>query len=49
MTNQHAGLSQTLAAQHTTELREQTTHQRLLHALGRSHRRTPVDPSLVAA
>jgi hypothetical protein len=49
MTNQHAGLSQTLAAQHTTELREQATHQRLLHALGRSHRRTPVDPSLVAA
>jgi hypothetical protein len=40
MTNQHAGLSQTLAAQHTTELREQATHQRRLHALGRPHRPT---------
>jgi hypothetical protein len=32
MTNQHAGLSQTLAAQHTTDLRQQATHQRLLQA-----------------
>ena len=40
MTNQHAGLSQTLAAQHTTQLRAQATHQRLRRAVGRPHRRT---------
>jgi hypothetical protein len=40
MTNQHPGLNQTLAAQHTTELQEQGSHQRLLQALGRPHRRT---------
>jgi hypothetical protein len=40
MTNQHARLSQTLAAQHTTELREQATRQRRRHGLGRPHLHT---------
>ena len=30
MTNQHAGLSQTLADQHRTQLRQRATHQRPL-------------------
>ena len=40
MTNQHAGLSQTLAAQHTTDLRQQATRQRRLRAARQPHRRT---------
>jgi hypothetical protein len=40
MHNQHTGLSQTLAAQHTTDLQQQATHQRLLVAARRPRRRT---------
>jgi hypothetical protein len=39
MHNQHAGLSQTLAAQHTTDLRQQATNQRLLQAARPPRRR----------
>jgi hypothetical protein len=39
MHNQHAGLSQTLAAQHITDLRQQATHQRLLATARRPRRR----------
>jgi hypothetical protein len=39
MHNQHAGLSQTLAAQPTTDLRQQATHQRLLQAARPPRRR----------
>jgi hypothetical protein len=39
MNNQHAGLSQTLADQHITELQEQATRQRLLPAAGQRRRR----------
>ena len=40
MHNQHAGLSQTLAAQHATDLRQQATHQRLLQAARPPRRRS---------
>jgi hypothetical protein len=39
MNNQHAGLSQTLADQHRTRLRQQATRQRLLHTTRQPHRR----------
>jgi hypothetical protein len=40
MHNQHAGLSQQLAAQRTTERHEQAAHTRLARSAGRSrHRR----------
>ena len=39
MNNQHAGLSQTLAEQHITRLRQQATHQRLLRAARQPRRR----------
>ena len=40
MHNQHTGLSQTLAEQHRTHLRQQATRQRLLAATRRPRRRT---------
>ena len=39
MHNQHAGLSQQLAAQRTTERREQAAQARLAHGAGRPRRR----------
>jgi hypothetical protein len=39
MHNQHAGLSQQLAAQRITERQKQATHARLAHGAGRPHRR----------
>jgi hypothetical protein len=39
MHNQHAGLSQQLAAQRTTERHEQAARARLAHTAGRSRRR----------
>jgi hypothetical protein len=39
MHNQHAGLSQLLAAQHRTERQEQATQARLAHSAGRPRRR----------
>jgi hypothetical protein len=39
MHNQHAGLSQQLAAQRITERHEQATHARLTHSAGRPRRR----------
>jgi hypothetical protein len=39
MTNQHAGLSQLLAEQHRSELREQAAHTRLARGAGRPRRR----------
>jgi hypothetical protein len=44
MNNQHAGLSQTLADQHITRLRQQATRQRLLHATRQPHRRRTSAP-----
>jgi hypothetical protein len=39
MHNQHAGLSQTLAEQHSTRLRQQVTHQRLVRGARPQRRR----------
>ena len=39
MANQHAGLSQLLAAQRITERHEQAAHARLAHGAGRRRRR----------
>jgi hypothetical protein len=39
MYNQHAGLSQTLAEQHRTDLRQQATRQQLVQAARRPRRR----------
>jgi hypothetical protein len=39
MTNQHAGLSQVLAQQHTTQLWEQAAHARLLREARPPHQR----------
>jgi hypothetical protein len=39
MTNQHAGLSQTLAEQRITERQKQATHARLVHDARPPHRR----------
>ena len=44
MNNQHAGLSQTLATQHSTRLRQQATRQRLLHAALPPRRRRTFSP-----
>ena len=51
MHNQHAGLSQVLAEQHTTERHEQAAHARLARGVRPSRRRAPGmgGPSLVAA
>ena len=44
MTNQHVGLSQTLTAQHATDLRLQAAHQRRLQAARQPRRRTRRSP-----